>query len=116
MLSNPFICSLLSTQRVIKLVCFVIFLTTFPFGNKVVAAVSNVGEKEESSTVVEKEAKVGFALNGGGYVAAAGAAAILRGFQQQIIEVEGKEVPSLDAVDLMACSSGGCLTNVIYHY
>jgi len=76
--------------------------------NKVAtASTSVVGEKEES---------IGFALNGGGFIAAAGAAVILRGFQQQTIEVGGEQKPSLEAIDMMTCSSGACLTIAVYHY
>lgn len=107
MMQNAFARSLLSTRRVVKLVLFATLLTTVSLCNKVAASTSVAGEKEES---------VGFALNGGGFIAAAGTAAILRGFQQQTIEVDGEQKPSLDAIDMITCSSGGCLTNTIYHY
>ena len=54
----------------------------------------------------KKEKKIGLALCGGIFVASAGGAATMRGFQQQSIVVDGEERPALEAFDYVSGLSG----------
>ena len=60
--------------------------------------------------------RIGLSLNGGILVAAAGNAAIMRGFQQNKIKVDGKERPALEAFHYMSGLSGGIIPTVLYSY
>lgn len=73
----------------------------------------NMATEEETNP---KNDTIGLAISGGILVAATGGAAVMRGFQQQIIQVDGEERPAMEAFDFISGLSGGCIPVVLYSY
>jgi len=68
------------------------------------------------SAAEPEKMKIGLAINGGMLVAAAGGAAIMRGFQQKTIIIDGEERPAMEAFDCVSGLSGGNITVMLYAY
>ena len=59
-----------------------------------------------TSTTDQSQTSVGLSLTGGYEVAALHGASLMRGFQQQKVEIDGKMRPAMEAFDYMAGLSG----------
>ena len=59
-----------------------------------------------TSTTDQIQTSVGLSLTGGYEVAALHGASLMRGFQQQKVEIDGKMRPAMEAFDYMAGLSG----------
>lgn len=68
------------------------------------------------SIVTLDEQNIGLALSGGMIVAATGGAAIMRGFQQQTILINGEKRPAMEAFDFVSGLSGGTIPTLLYSY
>mmetsp|Transcript_2767 Transcript_2767/g.3188 ORF Transcript_2767/g.3188 Transcript_2767/m.3188 type:complete len:658 (-) Transcript_2767:224-2197(-) len=76
----------------------------------------SVMDVKASSDGESDKDQIGLALSGGIYVAAAGGAATMRGFQQQCIVVDGEERPAMEAFDYISGLSGGTIPTMLYCY
>lgn len=101
-----------------KLLALITFL-----GNTIipVLAKNSVRRRQKKDRILSHEEEnvttIGFAINGGAFTSANGGGAIMRGFQQHKITLQGREDrPSLEAFDFMAGVSGGNLPLFLYHY
>jgi len=63
-----------------------------------------------------RKKKIGITFNSGSNTAGNANAGFMRGFQQQMVEIDGEERPSLEAVSYISGVSGGSVVSTIYHF
>lgn len=80
-------------------------------GLVLLASTPTSAEKED-----QIQTSVGLSISGGAVVAGLHGAAIMRGIQQQKVEIDGKMRPAMEAFDYMAGLSGGNIPIVLYAY
>jgi len=73
-------------------------------------------ERSFATTTDQIQTSVGLSLSGGYLAASLHGASIMRGIQQQKVEIDGKMRPAMEAFDYMAGLSGGNVPIVLYSY
>mmetsp|Transcript_8944 Transcript_8944/g.11987 ORF Transcript_8944/g.11987 Transcript_8944/m.11987 type:complete len:643 (+) Transcript_8944:108-2036(+) len=63
-----------------------------------------------------RKKKIGITFNSGSNTAGNANAGFMRGFQQQMVEIDGEERPSLEAVSYISGVSAGSFVSTIYHF
>lgn len=99
----------------LSVVAIAIFALFVP-SSVVALAVPKRVVKKAAAVTSGKDGKIGLALCGGIFVATAGGAATMRGFQQQSIVVDGEERPAMEAFDYVSGMSGGIIPGLLYSY
>uniref|UniRef100_A0A7S2XI65 PNPLA domain-containing protein n=1 Tax=Attheya septentrionalis TaxID=420275 RepID=A0A7S2XI65_9STRA len=59
---------------------------------------------------------IGLALTGGSLTAANIGGAVMRGFQQHKVTIDGEEITAMEAFDYVSALSGGNFPSIMYHY
>lgn len=72
--------------------------------------------KKAPNAETPTQTTVGLTLNGGGYTAGNGVAAVLRAFQKNKLNIDGEERPAIEIFDYMSGLSGGNPASIMYHY
>eukprot|EP00568_Trieres_chinensis_P019596 CAMPEP_0183327796 /NCGR_PEP_ID=MMETSP0160_2-20130417/83951_1 /TAXON_ID=2839 ORGANISM="Odontella Sinensis, Strain Grunow 1884" /NCGR_SAMPLE_ID=MMETSP0160_2 /ASSEMBLY_ACC=CAM_ASM_000250 /LENGTH=737 /DNA_ID=CAMNT_0025495941 /DNA_START=107 /DNA_END=2320 /DNA_ORIENTATION=+ len=80
-------------------------------------ASQRVRRQQETETGTSSMKKtIGLAVNGGSASAANGCGSFMRGFQQQMVTMDGEQKPALQAFKHISGLSGGNFASVMYHY
>ncbi|OEU14099.1 hypothetical protein FRACYDRAFT_242451 [Fragilariopsis cylindrus CCMP1102] len=99
------ILSKMKIQRCLVHCCYAVV------GLVLLASTPTSAEKED-----QIQNSVGMSIAGGGVVAGLHGAAIMRGIQQQKVEIDGKMRPAMEAFDYLAGLSGGNIPIVLYAF
>ena len=100
--------SIIRVMRSTVLVSLFVYVVALPFGSVLATSLESDDGKERK--------KVGMSMNGGGFMAAAGVGAIMRGLQQQKIVIDGEERPAMERFDYISGISGGNIAVLLYVY